>query len=120
MYENHICELRSKELFEGRSSQLYTQLMQLRKESLSLNLKSSINIHCLNCLFVCLFFFFLSLVQLNVYSLGSLQVLRIFTAPRQFMETFQGLCKVQENNKACSGRLSYHLHPIGRAVRSSV
>ena len=33
MYENHICELRGEELFEGRSSQLYTQLMQLRKES---------------------------------------------------------------------------------------
>ena len=32
-----ICELRSKELFEGRSSQLYTQLMQLRKESLKKN-----------------------------------------------------------------------------------
>ena len=29
-----ICELRSEELFEGRSSQLYTQLMQLGKESL--------------------------------------------------------------------------------------
>ena len=25
--ENHICEVRSEELFEGRSSQLYTQLM---------------------------------------------------------------------------------------------
>ena len=34
VYKNHICELRSEELFEGRSSQLYTQLMQLRKESL--------------------------------------------------------------------------------------
>ena len=34
MYENHIYELRSEELFEGRSSQLYTQLMQLRKKSL--------------------------------------------------------------------------------------
>ena len=33
-YENHICELRSEELFEERSSQLYTQLMQLGKESL--------------------------------------------------------------------------------------
>ena len=32
-YENHICELRSEELFEERSLQLYTQLMQLRKES---------------------------------------------------------------------------------------
>ena len=29
-----VCELRSEELCEGRSSQLYTQLMQLRKESL--------------------------------------------------------------------------------------
>ena len=27
IYENHICELRGEELFEGRSSQLYTQLM---------------------------------------------------------------------------------------------
>ena len=27
MHENHICELRSEELFEGRSSQLYTQLV---------------------------------------------------------------------------------------------
>ena len=35
IYENHIRELRSEELFEGRSSQLYTQLMQLRKESLT-------------------------------------------------------------------------------------
>ena len=33
-YENHICELRSEELFKGTSSQLYTQLMQLQKESL--------------------------------------------------------------------------------------
>ena len=29
-----VCELRSEELFEGRSSQLYTQLIHLRKESL--------------------------------------------------------------------------------------
>ena len=28
IYENHICELRSVELFEGRSSQFYTQLMR--------------------------------------------------------------------------------------------
>ena len=34
IYENLVCELRSEELFEGRSSQLYTQLLQLRKESL--------------------------------------------------------------------------------------
>ena len=36
IYENHICdhELGSEELLEGRSSQLYTQLMQLRKEIL--------------------------------------------------------------------------------------
>ena len=33
-YENHIFVLRSEGLFEGRSSQLYTQLMQLQKESL--------------------------------------------------------------------------------------
>ena len=32
IYENHICELRSEELFEERPSQLYTQLMQFRKE----------------------------------------------------------------------------------------
>ena len=37
IYENHIWELQSEELFEGRSSQLYTQLMQLRKESLKKN-----------------------------------------------------------------------------------
>ena len=30
IYENHVCELRS----EGRSSQLYTQVLQLRKEGL--------------------------------------------------------------------------------------
>ena len=29
-----LCELQSEELYEKRSSQLYTQLMQLRKESL--------------------------------------------------------------------------------------
>ena len=34
IYENHICELRSEELYEGWSSQLYTQLLELRKESL--------------------------------------------------------------------------------------
>ena len=33
IYENHICELQSEELLKGRSSQLYTQLMKLRKES---------------------------------------------------------------------------------------
>ena len=27
IYENHICELQSEELFEGTSSQLYTQLI---------------------------------------------------------------------------------------------
>ena len=32
--ENHICELRSEELYEGRSPQLCTQLLQLQKESL--------------------------------------------------------------------------------------
>ena len=32
-----LCELQSEELFEGRSSQLYTQLMQLQKESLQKN-----------------------------------------------------------------------------------
>ena len=35
MYENNICELRSEELNEGWSLQLYTQLLQLRKESLN-------------------------------------------------------------------------------------
>ena len=36
MDENHICELGSGELYDGRSSQLYTgmQLLQLRKERL--------------------------------------------------------------------------------------
>ena len=34
IYENHICELQSEELNKGWSSQLYTQLLQLRKESL--------------------------------------------------------------------------------------
>ena len=29
-----ICELRIEELLKGRSSQLYTQLLQLQKESL--------------------------------------------------------------------------------------
>ena len=37
IYENHIWELQSEELFEGGSSQLYTQLMQLRTESLKKN-----------------------------------------------------------------------------------
>ena len=32
-----LCELQSEELFEGRLSQLYTQLMHLRKESLQNN-----------------------------------------------------------------------------------
>ena len=32
IYENHTCEVRGEELFEGRPSQLYPQLMQLRKE----------------------------------------------------------------------------------------
>ena len=34
LYENHICELQSEELNEGWSSQIYAQLLQLRKESL--------------------------------------------------------------------------------------
>ncbi|XP_073239641.1 elongator complex protein 2-like [Porites lutea] len=38
------------------------------------------------------------------------KVLRIFTAPRQFMETFQGLCKVQENSKIQNSL------PIGASV----
>ena len=37
IYENYICELQSEELFKGRSLQLYTQLMPLRKESLKKN-----------------------------------------------------------------------------------
>ena len=32
IYENHICELRSEELFEVRPSQLYAQLVQFQKE----------------------------------------------------------------------------------------
>ena len=42
--KNHICELRSEKLFEGRSSQLYTQLMQLRKESLMASQRSRVRI----------------------------------------------------------------------------
>ena len=34
IYENHIWELRGEELYERRSSQLWRQLLQLRKESL--------------------------------------------------------------------------------------
>ena len=34
IYENHICELWSEQLYEWRSSHLYTQLLHLRKESL--------------------------------------------------------------------------------------
>ena len=34
----------------------------------------------------------------------SFQVLRVFSAPRQFMETFQELCRVEENNKVCGVR----------------
>ena len=32
--ENHICELWSEAFYERRSLQLYTQLLQLQKESL--------------------------------------------------------------------------------------
>ena len=39
IYENHICELQSEESFEGRSSQLHMQPMQLRKESLKKELR---------------------------------------------------------------------------------
>ena len=39
MYENDIYELQSEELNEGWSSQLYTQLLQFRKESLKKKLK---------------------------------------------------------------------------------
>lgn len=35
----------------------------------------------------------------------SLQVLRIFSAPRQFMETFQKLCKLEENEEVFIFRL---------------
>ena len=45
---------------------------------------------------------FLSFVNLAVkrqMPFMSLQVLRIFSAPRQFMETFQELCKVEESEK---------------------
>ena len=34
IFENHMCELRSEQLYEGRLSQLYTQLLQLRKDRL--------------------------------------------------------------------------------------
>ena len=34
IYENHVCEQRSEEWYEGRSSQLYTQLLQWRKKRL--------------------------------------------------------------------------------------
>ena len=41
IYENHIpvCELQGEELYESRSSQLSTQLIQLRKESVKKNRK---------------------------------------------------------------------------------
>ena len=40
IYQNHVCELRSEELNEGWLSQLYTQLLQLQKESLKLSFRS--------------------------------------------------------------------------------
>ena len=36
-------ELRSEDLYKGRSSQLYTQLLQLRKESLKIPVQRSTN-----------------------------------------------------------------------------
>ena len=41
IYENHIYELRSEELNKVWSSQLYKQLLQLRKESLKKKKSSS-------------------------------------------------------------------------------
>ena len=35
-YENHICELRGKELYEGRPSQLYTQRLYESRTSLNI------------------------------------------------------------------------------------
>ena len=54
IYENYVCELRSEELNERWSSQLYTQILQLRKESLKKiqackvfePLTSAIRVHC--------------------------------------------------------------------------
>ena len=55
IYENHICELWSEELNEGWSSQLYTQLLKLRKENLKKKIQactgfeplaSEISVHC--------------------------------------------------------------------------
>ena len=46
--------------------------------------------------------------ELNVWEktdLFSFQVLRIFSAPRQFIETFQKLCKLEENEEVFIFRL---------------
>ena len=46
--------------------------------------------------------------ELNVWEktdLFSFQVLRIFSAPRQFIETFQKLCKLEENEEVFILRL---------------
>ena len=48
IYENPICDLRRKELFEGTSSQLYTQLMQLRKESMKKKIQARMGLEPLN------------------------------------------------------------------------
>ena len=46
--------------------------------------------------------------ELNVWEktdLFSFQMLRIFSAPRQFIETFQKLCKLEENEEVFIFRL---------------
>ena len=50
IYENHICEPRSEEgLYEGRSSQLYTQLLRLRKDSLKKKYQACMGFEPLTC-----------------------------------------------------------------------
>ena len=47
----------------------------------------------------------LKLDVLGMCRIFSFQVLRIFSAPRQFMETFQELCKVEEDIKVGTCRV---------------
>ena len=49
--------------------------------------------------------FFRELNVLEKTDLFSFQVLRIFSAPRQFIETFQKLCKLEENEEVFIFRL---------------
>lgn len=53
-------------------------------------------------------------VHFNCFTHFSFQVLRIFKAPRQFMETFQGLCKVKENDEVYVYVNIIHLERISR------